>query len=313
MATRIVPVAEIDERLGSLDLANPVLRRRQAERHFLSFVDSLKIPEFKVPPVQWIDGTFDLQRRAGDLGITLDSSKRFETALHDRFRYISVRMGRASAFFESLTRAAGALSSGWLNWRRTEENESLLCAIEDGLGYYRVTPHAIILIPRPGIRQRQEGTRTVLHSLLGPAVRFQHDEVSNQYWIRGIRVPAFVVTNPEKITRAHIRHARTPALRRTLIDQYGLLRYSQERGFRLVDNDDRFGVALYVKGGTIGRYGGRTHRECVVELINSTPEPDGTHQHVARRVPGDMRTAHQAVAWTFGFTNPADYHPAVQT
>jgi uncharacterized protein DUF6745 len=39
-----------------------------------------------------------------------------------------------------------------------------------------------------------------------------------------------------------------------------------------------------------------------VEVINATPEPDGTHKHFFLQVPPDMRTAREAVAWTYGLT-----------
>jgi hypothetical protein len=42
------------------------------------------------------------------------------------------------------------------------------------------------------------------------------------------------------------------------------------------------------------------------------PEPDGTRATYLLRVPPTMRTAQQAVAWTYGMA-AEDYHPAVQT
>ena len=45
----------------------------------------------------------------------------------------------------------------------------------------------------------------------------------------------------------------------------------------------------------------------VVEVVNSTPEPDGSHRRYFLRVPPDTRTAREAVAWTFGFDDPHQY------
>jgi hypothetical protein len=50
----------------------------------------------------------------------------------------------------------------------------------------------------------------------------------------------------------------------------------------------------------------------VVEVENATHEPDGTRKRYFLRVPPAMRTAREAVAWTFGAT-PDDYQPAVET
>jgi hypothetical protein len=37
-----------------------------------------------------------------------------------------------------------------------------------------------------------------------------------------------------------------------------------------------------------------------VEVINATPEPDGTRKHYFLQVPPNLRTAREAVAWTYG-------------
>ena len=39
----------------------------------------------------------------------------------------------------------------------------------------------------------------------------------------------------------------------------------------------------------------------VVEVVNRTPEPDGSYRHYFLQVPPWVGTAREAVAWTFGF------------
>ena len=50
----------------------------------------------------------------------------------------------------------------------------------------------------------------------------------------------------------------------------------------------------------------------MVEVVNSTPEPDGTSRTYWLRVPPATRTAREGIAWTFGLTE-AEYHPEKQT
>ncbi len=50
----------------------------------------------------------------------------------------------------------------------------------------------------------------------------------------------------------------------------------------------------------------------MVEVVNSTPEPDGSHRTYWLRVPPSTRTAREGVAWTFGLDSAA-YEPLVQT
>ena len=50
----------------------------------------------------------------------------------------------------------------------------------------------------------------------------------------------------------------------------------------------------------------------VVRVVNSTAEPDGTFKIYYLTVPPDMKTAKQAVAWTFRM-NEKDYAPSQET
>ena len=50
----------------------------------------------------------------------------------------------------------------------------------------------------------------------------------------------------------------------------------------------------------------------MVELLNSTPEPNGEHKTYFLRVPPTMQTAHEAVAWTFD-KKQIDYAPIFQS
>jgi len=49
----------------------------------------------------------------------------------------------------------------------------------------------------------------------------------------------------------------------------------------------------------------------MVEVHNSTPEPDGTRKTYYLRVPPTTRTAREAVAWTFGMSG-TEYRPEKQ-
>ena len=49
-----------------------------------------------------------------------------------------------------------------------------------------------------------------------------------------------------------------------------------------------------------------------VEVLNSSPEPDGTQRTYVLRVPPGIRTCRAAVAWTFRLDADA-YQPLVET
>jgi hypothetical protein len=49
-----------------------------------------------------------------------------------------------------------------------------------------------------------------------------------------------------------------------------------------------------------------------VEVINSTPEPDGSHRRYILRVPPETTTCRAGIAWTFGLTE-REYEPDAET
>jgi hypothetical protein len=49
-----------------------------------------------------------------------------------------------------------------------------------------------------------------------------------------------------------------------------------------------------------------------VEVVNSTPEPDGTRRTYFLRVPPTVQSAREAVAWTFALDGGA-YRPTVES
>lgn len=302
----ILDSSVVSERLGSLDLANPVLRKNKVERYFTRFVIELSAFKAGPPPIYWLPGVSEWRSKALDLG------------LYGRYTEIGIPWRQHynfnnSMYIQQILNVGDDLFTLRV-LRSIISDQNFLLSVEEGLGFFVLNRHGIVLIPRPRMRLRQESpTLTVLHSAVGPAVHFPGDHASDQFWLRGVRVPRFVVETPDRITSAHIRAARTTALRHTLIDQYGLLRYSAERGFKPADTAPELGATLYVKGGNRARYGGTTLRQCIIELVNSTPEPDGTHRHFARRVPQGMQSAKEAVAWTFGFDKAEEYNPKVQT
>jgi hypothetical protein len=50
----------------------------------------------------------------------------------------------------------------------------------------------------------------------------------------------------------------------------------------------------------------------MIEVINRTREPDGSFRRYWLRVPPTMRTAHEAVAWTFNMS-AEQYAPEMET
>ncbi|MFR9793435.1 DUF6745 domain-containing protein [Streptomyces sp. MB22_4] len=136
----------------------------------------------------------------------------------------------------------------------------------------------------------------------GPALAFP-DDFALYAW-RGMPVPAEFLDELTELTPRRIREEENAELRRVMLEHYGYDRYLEESGAEPMQRDET-GVLwrLELEG---------DEPQVMVEVVNSTPEPDGTHRPYWLRVPPRTRTAREGVAWTFGLEE-AEYAPMRQT
>jgi hypothetical protein len=141
------------------------------------------------------------------------------------------------------------------------------------------------------------------HNSDGPSAEFS-DGQKIYHW-HGIQIDEALIMRKGLINPLTIEIERNVERRRIMIEIYGMDKYLR-RSFATKIHQDEFGK-LYRKRSSSGE-----EPFVAVELKNSTPEPDGTYKIYVLRVPPTMKTAREAVAWTFGFS-AGDYGPAVQT
>ncbi|MDZ4834920.1 MAG: hypothetical protein SGJ27_14170 [Candidatus Melainabacteria bacterium] len=145
------------------------------------------------------------------------------------------------------------------------------------------------------------------HDETGPALKFA-DEFSAHFW-HGRRVTRDTIESPATITVEQIEKEKNVETRSILVERYGLERFIIDSGAKKI-HEDECGV-LYHKVFTSSD--SLTDEPLVVVMVdNSTPEPDGTRQRFFLRVPPNVRTAREAVAWTFGLDED-DYNPAIES
>jgi len=136
----------------------------------------------------------------------------------------------------------------------------------------------------------------------GPAI--QYPDGWEIYAVHGVRVPENIINKPLEITTSRIDEQRNTEIRRVMIDIYGQSRYLQDSGAKLLATD-RFGK-LWKKDLS------DDEPIVMVEVKNSTPEPDGSIKDYFIRVPPSMATPQEAVAWTFNLPKD-EYNPLVET
>ncbi|MFF1836568.1 DUF6745 domain-containing protein [Streptomyces sp. NPDC058231] len=167
-------------------------------------------------------------------------------------------------------------------------------------GWWWPYERVVVISERPETLHRDEAGR--LDRGDGPALEYR-DGFALYAW-RGMPVPAEFLAELTALTPERIREEQNAELRRVMLEFYGYERYLAESGAVPVHRDET---------GVLWRIALDGDEDVVmVEVVNSTPEPDGTHRTYWLRVPPTTRTAKDGVAWTFGLQGAA-YAPLRQT
>lgn len=177
-----------------------------------------------------------------------------------------------------------------------------LAAVAAETGWWWPYEHLVIVSARPEEIHRDDTGR--LHRRDGPALAYGGGFELNAW--RGMPLPPgfleSLTDGPE--ARKRIMTEENAELRRVMLECYGFERYLADTGARPLSRDP---------AGVLWRIPLPGDEPVVmVEVVNSTPEPDGTHRTYWLRVPPDTRTAWQGIAWTFGLDGK-DYQPEKQT
>jgi hypothetical protein len=157
----------------------------------------------------------------------------------------------------------------------------------------------VVIVPRPDV----SAVAGQLHSLDNPAVRW--GEESLWFW-HGVWIPDGLAARREQLGLTDVLAERNVERRRILVDLIGLETLVRSAsGGEPAQQDDY---------GRLWRLGPLLDDEeyVAVEVVNSTPELDGTLRHYFLRVPPDTKTARAGVAWTFEM-NTRDYTLAAQS
>lgn len=167
-------------------------------------------------------------------------------------------------------------------------------------GWWWPYERLVILTERPVALHRDNLGR--LHRGDGPALGYP-DGWSLYAW-RGMPIPPEVAARLPQLTVAEIQDESNAEVRRVMLEHFGFERYLRESGARKLHTDE-FGVLwqVAIPG---------DEPLTMVEVINATPEPDGSRRTYFLRVPPRTTTAREGVAWTFGLDEDS-YQPLAQT
>lgn len=150
--------------------------------------------------------------------------------------------------------------------------------------------------------EKLESNGNRLHCPDGPAIQYR-DGLKLYFW-NGLRVPSAVIEDRDMITADSIIKETNAELRRVMTEVITPERFIQESGMKAIQEDE-FGALYKIEDRIMGPL-------VMVRVVNKTAEPDGSFKQYWLRVPPHMRTARQAVAWSFDMSE-AEYYPVLES
>ena len=121
------------------------------------------------------------------------------------------------------------------------------------------------------------------------------------YAWHGVRVPEFVIMRPQEITPDKILSEDNAEISRVMIERYGQDNFILNGGFKAQQRDQY---------GELYRVEFDNGDEPIIAVHVKDPSTD---REYFLYVPPHVQTAHEAVSWTFGYDNVADYTPLLET
>jgi hypothetical protein len=164
-----------------------------------------------------------------------------------------------------------------------------------------IAPHERIcwLVRRPTMICCDANGR--LHAADGPALRFG-DGIPVYAW-KGVVIPGRLIERSDLIDVRTIDAAHDPQVRRCMIDILTPQKFVEQGGAHRIMQDD---------AGVLWRQRWRWEAWAAVEVVNGSPEPDGTYKRYFLQVPPTVRTPREGVAWTYGLSE-RQYRPVIRT
>jgi hypothetical protein len=174
----------------------------------------------------------------------------------------------------------------------------LFKAIDAGLGNFEVYKDIIIIKSVPKFKTNLDGQ---IHCDNGPALKNINGEY--EYYYENVKVSEKIILHPKLITISDILNEKNQSVRNVMIERYGLEKFLNDLKYEIIDscsNEDGESQLLKVKLNEI-------EPMMLVKVICPS-----TKRYYFLRVPPDMKTVKEAIAWTFNLTE-SQYKPIQET
>ncbi len=173
-----------------------------------------------------------------------------------------------------------------------------LIAVAEHAGWWCPTETVCLVAERPcAVRY---DANNAIHSDNSCAI--EYPDGWGIYMWRGVAVPEHVILRPHEITPDEIMSEWNAEVARIMLDRYGQDNFIRNGGFTIQQSDD-YGDLYRIEFEEHGD-------EPIVAVHVKDPSTD---REYFLYVPPHILTAHEGVAWTFGYDNPSDYNPLKET
>jgi hypothetical protein len=212
------------------------------------------------------------------------ASATWHTDLTESMRHLAMRIGGEShaKLLLSCAHSASAMWNGgnqWAGWAAFISFFRTIAKLDlpyEAWDHYEVLasragpriihPDFCMISDRPALLTVDSQNRP--HNDDGPFCQWR--DGTALYSVHGIRVPAWVIEQPERLTVDAIHAETNEEVRRVMVERYGIARYVRDAQFDILDSDlDPLGLPRRLL---------RRAEVTVVELTNSTVDADGTRR-----------------------------------
>jgi hypothetical protein len=223
----------------------------------------------------------------------------------------------------------GSHEAGWLSFYRAMHEFGLVKETAPLSGLWALARSAGWAMPYEGMCFVSERHNILsldnagrLHSLSGPAVGYPDGWLI--YAVHGVVVPERVIMLPETITAAEITAEPNVEIRRVMIERLGYEKYATDTNLKLIDSCP---ANHPLKGLRTARLLRDSSDLYLLDMLNSTPEPDGTTKRYLLAIDptcyngraGRECLAAMASTWrresdmSLIFDRPEDYSPMAES
>jgi hypothetical protein len=190
---------------------------------------------------------------------------------------------------------------GLVSYGEASDLLDLLVAITHSCGWWWPYPRVCVLSDRPAtLAVEWVDGQPRPHDADGPAIEYR-DGLTRYAW-HGVLVPGKVITG--EVTGTDWLYEGNVEVRRAIAERMGYA-WLLERCAATKIAVDEYGTLWRLPHPVEGTI-------ALVDVVNSTPEPDGSFRRYVLRVPPDQTVPRDAIGWTFGLP-PGAYGPTVMT